>query len=242
MATTALAYLCPTEVSQLIRLAFFRNNRPLEPQAAQYMTADFQNILKTKYSKLTIQELEYVFNKGIFGEYGTNYGLSEVTFINWINEYLDSDERRSASLELAQRNLKALPQPKITEKEQIQLDVTYMCRKWNEFKKHKYNISEYGILYPMFVKYGLHNYDKAELIEIEKRLQAEKEREQSKISKIHPTWGISKIFESKFQTHIKEIYKIAALSCFEKLLKENRDFVEILQNHLKTKNIKIAVE
>jgi hypothetical protein len=230
---TPLAYLCPNELQQEIRLAFFRNNKPLEPKAASLITADFQRVLKNRYPRVTISEINYIFEKGCFGEYGQNFGLSEVDFCRWIDEYHLSDAFHNALVERQQKAIVALPQKATPSKEEkMQYDCEYMLRKWKEFLTNGYDITEFGVLYLMFVRYNLHKYDEGELLAVKQRLDKDKEQKNSK-KKQHNVGKLSEIFAAKFQTSDREVRKYAALDLLSKLKVEKKDFEEIVKKHLK---------
>lgn len=73
--------------------------------------------LQTRYSMLTLHEVGLALDNGLRGDYGQYYGLSVITFNNWLKAYKQSDERYKAikSMEKA-RN--ALPPPGVEYGEQ----------------------------------------------------------------------------------------------------------------------------
>ncbi|WP_459186687.1 hypothetical protein ACGE0T_10915 [Parabacteroides sp. APC149_11_2_Y6] len=81
----------------------------LPNELATMANALFRDI-QARYSSLTMQEVRVAFENGVRGDYGTFYGLSIVTFNNWLKAYKQSEERYKAVKSL-NRAKNALPAP-----------------------------------------------------------------------------------------------------------------------------------
>ena len=66
--------------------------------------------LQTRFSMLTLHEVALAFDNGLRGDYGQFYGLSVLTFNNWLKAYRQSDDRFKA-IKRMENNKNALPPP-----------------------------------------------------------------------------------------------------------------------------------
>lgn len=215
----------PTELTQIIRLAFFRNNRPLEPETAKFIVADFQTILKKRYPKLTIKEVEYIFDKGTFGAYGENYGLSEVTFCKWIDSYLQSDERQAANEEQKRQAIAALPQrATITNEEQRKIDIQILIRQWTDYQKRGSYILEFGSTYDILQRLNIYIFTKEDWIAAYKRANEHNERKRQKYSKTATT--ITDYIKARFTTSERECKRECVFAYFDGLIENGIDLMD----------------
>ena len=219
------AYLMPQEVCSLINIAFFRCNQPIEQKTSQIVSTDFQRILQQKYPTLTIKELEYVFDNGVFGAYGSNYGLSEVTFCRWIDSYMTSDERLAALQKFqTSESIAALPQKTPpTPQEKRDLDINYLINKWCDYLKKGEDIFEFGNTFDTLQRLGVYKFTQEEWKEAFKKAQ-QKNADKAK----KKDYSLTRFIQDKFTTSEREIKRECVFIYFKELKEAQINFLDIL--------------
>lgn len=128
---------------QIVARAYFRKNQAIEENVLQLTAQELKLMLVGEFFYLTIEEVEYAFELGVYGKLGEYYGINLVTFKSWLQCYSGSQERLNV---IAQRNrgmLKIAPTATITDKEKECICRNYVIEDFNRYKETN-NISNIG--------------------------------------------------------------------------------------------------
>lgn len=228
---TIVAYQQPQELARLISKVFFRANQPIEVNTIKVIVADFQSILQQRYSRLLISELEYIFNKGSLGDYGTNYGISEVAFCRWIDSYFQSNKYQQTLQRLPTKQSIAITQQATkTEQEIIREDFTYLRDKWNTYIQKKEDTIEFGRTFDLLQKYKLHIFSNVEWKSAYIKVQKDTTKK----------YSITGIIQQRLTTTERIIKKYAMFLLFDSLITRNIDVIGVLNEYQEKiiKNVK----
>lgn len=121
-----------SELTLIIGGVYAQAGQVPEGKELASMTGVLFRDLQTRFSMLTLNEVRVAFDNGLRGDYGTFYGLSILTFNNWLKAYKQSDERFKAIKNMENKK-NALPPPGIEYNEQKMKE---MClRYFNSYKQ-----------------------------------------------------------------------------------------------------------
>jgi hypothetical protein len=99
------------------------------PEIVDVIALQVQNKIKDNY---TDEEIEYVLDKGTYGEFGNYTGLSATVFVDWFKIYLKSDKRKFLK---PQKQLPEKNKISKQEIEKIMFEATVEC--FNLYKNKK---------------------------------------------------------------------------------------------------------
>lgn len=121
------------QLSLIVGKAFTRKNQAIDKLGLSETISEFKKAILRNFSFLTIGEVAYAMERGVFGEYGQYYGLSCVTFCAWLQSYSGSQERLDA---LRIGNVKAIAEhATITDEEKRLIVRNKAIEKFEEYKK-----------------------------------------------------------------------------------------------------------
>jgi len=160
-------------LQQIVALTFFRKGQQIESKALNLVVADFKSLLLRNFSYLTIEEIGYALESGVFGKYGAVYTISVVQLNQWIVEYVQSEERIQA---IQKKNKLALPQKAtITESQKKSMVNDFIINKFNDYKISKKLVDNFNIIYEKLSTLGILNPTKEEKNVIYKHFLAQEE-------------------------------------------------------------------
>ena len=95
------------EADRIFKIALaLIGHKNFENEVLMIQIESLHRMLPANYPLLTIQELQYLTERGATGQYGEVMGINPKTFIGWIESYLKSNERKKAKrIESEQKRL-----------------------------------------------------------------------------------------------------------------------------------------
>lgn len=113
-------------------LHLLRGQKP-DTDELVFQASELERELKDNYSYLTLEEVRIALENGVKKRYGDYYGLNVVTYIDWLDAYKKSDQRRKALEDFRIKSLPPAPpvDPVLKAKESLYLEYRF----WAE-KKH----------------------------------------------------------------------------------------------------------
>lgn len=89
-----ITQLSLNDVAALVTKTFLRKNRETSEINIKFTTSELYNSLQKDYRKynLTFGDIDTAFLNGVLGRYGEVFEISYVSFISWIDKYINSDE------------------------------------------------------------------------------------------------------------------------------------------------------
>lgn len=172
-----------------------------------------------KYSGLTLNEIAEAFKRGVRKEFGAYYGLSIVTFNDWLRAYKNMPERK-AQLTTVPKLDKCMQSKEITEaeKEAIAIEAYNFC--FDAWKRTKGNIYDSGnAVYAWLDRQGkLNNTAEYKIRVINEVTEAETARLNKKISDLKMAMDRHSV--AKAETELNELLsnKNIAISLAKKRL------------------------
>lgn len=108
-----------TALFTIISRAYALRGTAIEKDDVRFISSELNRSICERFPFLTIQEIGIAIDKGVKKDYGEYYGLSVVTFLDWIRAYSKSDEYYEARRIRADRALpeKVPPTPEEIEKQ-----------------------------------------------------------------------------------------------------------------------------
>lgn len=123
------------QVAAIVTRVFMLKNRTLNDSAMIFTANEMQKKLSGNYYYLTVEEVQNALEKGVFGYYGEYYEIGVVTMCNWLDAYLNSDERR-AFVESHRPKLLAIEQKaSVTKEEADENKRQFLLSKFNSFRR-----------------------------------------------------------------------------------------------------------
>jgi hypothetical protein len=130
--------------------------------------------LKTYFNNASINEVEIACSKGIRKEYGEYFGISIVSINNWINKYLNSEERINSIKKYQNLIIMNQQQNELSqaEKDKIMLDSVDRLKEYSQTKEFNVENFDFGnAVYDFLVSKGTIDFttdEKNEFMEIAK--------------------------------------------------------------------------
>jgi len=172
--------------------------------------------LKTYFNNASINEVEIACSKGIRKEYGEYFGISIVSINNWINKYLNSEERINSikkyqnliSMNNRQNELSQ------AEKDKIMLDSVDRLKEYSQSKDFNVENFDFGnAVYDYLTEKGILNYstdEKNEFMDIAKEHLKKDAISQKVKFEISPS-GFNKIINMIEQQKSKPVVILAKI-------------------------------
>lgn len=102
-----------TQLKGVIARPFALKGTDVAPEDLSFIASELSIILEEKYGFLSMEEVKIALDNGVKKAYGEYYGLSVITFLDWIAAYVTSQERRRAMEEI-ERNRQPQEDPETT--------------------------------------------------------------------------------------------------------------------------------
>jgi hypothetical protein len=125
------------------------------------ITREVYKDLEKKYKGLTLKEIEYIFEQGIRGEYGDNYGINVISINRWLKTYYHSEERKQALKEITFVGLPQQTEP--TEQEKQAIREKMVEKAFAEFRKNGFTPDHGRVAYKYLDEMGLINFSDEEI-------------------------------------------------------------------------------
>ena len=147
------------QVAAIVTRVFMLKNRTPNDSALIFTVNEMQKKLSGNYYYLTVEEVQNALEKGVFGYYGEYYEIGVVTMCNWLDAYLNSDERR-AFVESHRPKLLAIEQKaSVTKEEQENSKRGLILSAFDTYTKTSRNDRFVDITYKFMVELCMINPD-----------------------------------------------------------------------------------
>lgn len=105
-------------IGTIVARIYALRGTPIGTENLKFVSSELNRSICERFPFLTVQEIGIALDKGVKKDYGDYYGLSVVTFLDWIRAYSKSDEYYEARRIKADRALpeKVPPTPEEIEK------------------------------------------------------------------------------------------------------------------------------
>ncbi|MND77475.1 hypothetical protein D3C80_691560 [compost metagenome] len=129
------------EMIDLVTLIYLETGKRIEDSEEDHeaqvsiLGQRFANELKLHFRFLTIDEVKLAVHKGLRKAYGEYYGVSTITFHNWLSAF-QMDKKRIETIQLEQKQNEP-KKPELTPEEQKSIIEEGVLRSWNWYKKTK---------------------------------------------------------------------------------------------------------
>jgi len=94
-----------TQFIAIITTAYTRSGQQADPATLALYADELYNSLLEKYPGVSVAEVKEALKEGVYGEYGEYYGLNPKTFIQFIESFLYSKERKEAKKVFLQKKM-----------------------------------------------------------------------------------------------------------------------------------------
>jgi hypothetical protein len=142
-----------------IYMAVFLKGTDITKEDAQAMAHHLKKDLTSnaQLSNLSLEEVEYAIEKGIKGDYGDYYGINNVVLLNFLKQYVTSEERYKAIRETNPARMLTEKAP-LSQSEKDQFIKNGIIDKFNRFKQtgRLFDFGNPG--YNFLAKKGIINY------------------------------------------------------------------------------------
>lgn len=129
------------EMIDLVTVIYLETGKKLDDDPAEHeaqveiLAQSFVNELILHFRFLTIDEVKLAVHKGLRKAYGEYYGVSTITFHNWLNAF-QMDKKRIETIQLEQKQ-NEVKKPEPTPEEKRILIEEGVLRSWNWYKQTK---------------------------------------------------------------------------------------------------------
>lgn len=229
-------------IQKLVIKAQFDTKHNFEKADLNFTITEVCNDLLNDFAERTVEEAEIAFRKGVRKQYGEFYGLSVVTFYQWMVSFVHESNEAIMKQRKFEAELNNQP-PVLSQKEKDCITAKYMLEFFEKYKENPLNSGikiyiisasvEYDYLLRLKV-IGYNDQQKADIRERAKKsmertydlLKAKDKMERQKFSAILAATHIGKP-TNEFWNECK---KVAMLDFYKKLETENKDLRQLLKN------------
>lgn len=227
------------EMNNILLTTFFDSGQTKlneDDQTTLLMTVSHD--LLRDYGYITLDEIKIAYRKGVRKQYGEYFGLSPVTFYNWVVKYMSESRSEAMRLKkvamgkLIEKNSQSLPPTpeewnKIMYKSCIELFERYKRNKLEESKEWIYDIG--NVHFKFLNDIGL--IPKWDSTVIQEKVKAKINRERLSLPILSPKQKIDNFLKT-ISVESEEMKAILE-DFFDKLILENKDFKALLDERLK---------
>lgn len=222
----------------LLRAVFESGHNKLEEKDQTAILMIACDDLLREFGFLTLEELRIIYRRGVRGQLGEYFGINVKTLYNWVTQYVSEsrNEAMKAKMDaMANKMLEMEVKLQPTPEQWNQIMYNSCIELFDKYKKVKVNeesnwMGDIGNIHFKFLN-GLELIPKWDIQLVREKVKSKIKKDKDKLSIFTPKKEIDEIL--KTISHKSEAKKIILEDFFDKLISDNQELRNLLDDKLK---------